>query len=293
MIFDNHRDCPICGSKPHGSAFPYATYFNDFHFKYLKCGSCKSVFVSPVPDAKTFALMYAKAAYHDRYYEGGEVADFKESVCLLRHYLKSGSEILDYGCGMGGFLKACAALDLVPFGVEFDLEAALFAKKNAKCEVMSVESFSNLASTLRFDGIHMGDVLEHLPDPSNTLSRLIDFLKPGGVLFVEGPIELNPSPVYWAAKIFGTLKRVFNPTFVSNDPPTHLFLTNAQSQRIFFTHVDKRLSICFWQVYETGWPYRSGGLIKRSIALLAVLMGGRQFTGVTFGNRFKVILRKT
>jgi 2-polyprenyl-3-methyl-5-hydroxy-6-metoxy-1,4-benzoquinol methylase len=292
MSLSEARGCPLCGARPTGSTFPYATRFNDAHFGYLKCGKCKSVFVDPVPDAQTFARMYAKSAYHDLYYDGGEGVDYSESVRLLCQHLEPGSTVLDYGCAVGSFLKACSSRGLVPFGVEFDGEAALFAAQNANCEVMSVEAFAKLTKIPSFDGIHMGDVLEHLPDPAATLTHLLGFLKPGGVLFVEGPIEVNPSPVFWAARIFGAAKRVLKPTFVSNHPPTHLFRTDANSQRAFFTRVDRSLSMRHWKIYETGWPYRGGSLIKRGIASVAVSMGGLHFAGATFGNRFKAILVK-
>jgi hypothetical protein len=42
-----------------------------------------------------------------------------------------------------------------------------------------------------------------------------------------------------------------------------------------------------WQIYETGWPYASGGAIKRAIAALATALGGRRIFGSTFGNRFR------
>jgi SAM-dependent methyltransferase len=250
------------------------------------------VFVDPVPDAETFARIYDKSAYHDRYYDGGVGVDCSESVRLLRQHLKPGATVLDYGCGLGSFLKACSSQGLVPFGVEFDGEAASFAAQNANCEVISVEAFSQSTRIPNFDAIHLGDVLGHLPDPAGTLKRLLKLLKPGGVLFIEGPLEVNPSPVFWVARIFGAVKRLIKPAFISNNPPTMLFRTDARSQMAFFTRVEKSLSLHYWQVYETGWPYRGGGLIKRSIAALAVVMGGHDCWGVTFGNRFKAILVK-
>lgn len=292
MNLSKVRDCPICSARPTGLTFPYATRFNDVHFGYLKCGDCKSVFVDPVPDAQTFELMYAKSGYHDLYYNGGEGVDYSESVRLLRQHLEPGATVLDYGCGVGSFLKACSFQGLVPLGVEFDGEAALFAAKNANCEVMTVETFSKITKTSNFDAIHMGDVLEHLPDPAGTLSFLIDYMKPGGILFLEGPLEANSSPVFWATLIFGMVKRLHKPTLMPNDPPTHLLRTNAHAQKTFFTLVDKSLSMRHWQVYETGWPYGSGGFVKRSIAAFAIFMGGRHFAGTTLGNRFKAILVK-
>ena len=169
------RNCPICGARPTGSNFPYATRFNDVSFSYLKCVKSKSVFVDPVPHAQTFALMYAKSAYHDHYYDVGEGVDYSESVRSLWQHLKPGGIVFDYGCGVGSFLKTCSSQGLVPFGVEFDVEAALFAAKNANCEAMSVEAISKLTKTPSFDAIHMCDVLEHLPDTAATPTHLLEF----------------------------------------------------------------------------------------------------------------------
>ena len=130
------RVCPICRELPKGLPFPYETRFNDIHFHYLKCGECKSVFVSPVPDAQTFSLIYGKSAYHDIHYSGSERANYSKSAGLLRQYVMPGSIVLDYGCGMGGILKSCSIHDLLPFGEEFDGEAALFAEKNANSVVI-------------------------------------------------------------------------------------------------------------------------------------------------------------
>jgi hypothetical protein len=89
------------------------------------------------------------------------------------------------------------------------------------------------------------------------------------------------------------VKRILKPSHMANDSPTHIFCTCANSQKAFFKRVDKGLSMRYWQVNETGWPYyRSGNLIQRSIALLAIQMSGSNFAGVTFGNRFKSIMVK-
>ncbi len=288
----NARDCPVCGARPVGLTFPYTTLFNGARFHYLKCCKCKSVFVDPVPDAQTFEKIYSKSSYHDQYYDGNVSAHYSDSVSLLNKHLKLSTTVLDYGCGVGSFLKACSLQGFVPVGVEFDSEAAEFASQNANCEVMSVKVFSGLSPTPRFDAIHMGDVLGHLPNPSATLTHLLGFLKPGGLLFIEGPLEVNANPVFWTARIIGTVKRLLKPTFTPNFPPTMLFRTDAQSQKAFFTRLSKGLSMVHWEVYDTGWPYASGGLIKRRIAALAVFMSGRHFSGATFGNRFKAILVK-
>lgn len=289
MSLHGARICPICDGKSAGIAFPFSTLFNKKQFHYLKCIDCESVFVDPIPDPDTFIKMYDKSVYHDCHYDGGEEACYKKSVSLLKRYLNPGDVVLDYGCGVGWFLKACSSQEMVPVGVEFDVAAAKFAALNAECSVMAVDAFRN-AENKSFDAIHLGDVLEHLPNPAETLTDLIRCLKPNGVLFVEGPLEINPSLVFWSANIYGGFKRLFKPTFLSNHPPTHLFRINAKAQYNFLKNVGKGFTISYWEVYETGWPYTHGGLIKRLIANLAIYMGGHRFAGVTFGNRFKAVL---
>jgi 2-polyprenyl-3-methyl-5-hydroxy-6-metoxy-1,4-benzoquinol methylase len=284
------RSCPICGGHSAITNFPSETIFNNIHFSYLKCIDCDSVFVDPTPDSDTFLKMYAKSTYHDYHYDGDESEDYIKSALLLRNFLKADATVLDYGCGVGGFLKALSSQALVSYGVEFDAAAAKFAALNAKCTVISVDEFSR--NDLSFDAIHLGDVLEHLPNPADTLTFLLRHLKKNGILFVEGPLEVNPSLVFWSARIFAIFKRLFKPRFLSNHKPTHLFLTNAEAQLDFFKRVCKDCSIIHWDIYETGWPYSNGGFIKSTIARLAILIGRRQFAGVTLGNRFKVILLK-
>ena len=290
------RDCPLCGGRPVGQSFPYASLFNSKYFKYLKCNNCRSVFIDPLPDDSTFLNMYAKLVYHNIHLEHvvkSEHFGYIESVKLLKQYIEPGVTVLDYGCGTGIFLRELASNGFVPVGVEFDQDAAISAADFSSCEVFSVVTFNSFSSAPRFEAIHLGDVLEHLPNPAAILAHLITFLKPGGVLFIEGPLESNPSPVFWVAKSYGVLKKLCLPSFLSDDSPTHLFRTNADAQKAFFARVVPSLKMHHWQVYETGWPYASGSFIKRSIAAFAKLIGGKYFVGITFGNRFKAVLVRT
>jgi SAM-dependent methyltransferase len=158
---------------------------------------------------------------------------------------------------------------------------------------MSVEDYWEQTEKQLFDAIHFGDVLEHLHDPEGIIRKLLEQLKPGGVLFVEGPLEINPSPVYWSAKIFGVLKHLLRPNFVAANPPTHLFRTGGRQQLQFFSRVDPNLHLKVWSVYETGWPYANGNPIKHLIARLAKSIGGKKMFGESFGNRFRGVFVKS
>jgi len=156
-------------------------------------------FVDPIPDAETFAKMYARTAYHDAHYAKCEGRDYQDSARLLTRFLPLSAQVLDYGCGVGGFLSALKAEGFVPTGVEFDKQAARAAARNTGCPVSSVDEFR--AVTGPYDALHLGDMLEHPPNPLITFRELPAMVKPGGILFVEGPLEINPGPVYWAARL--------------------------------------------------------------------------------------------
>jgi 2-polyprenyl-3-methyl-5-hydroxy-6-metoxy-1,4-benzoquinol methylase len=287
------RSCPLCCGRANSITFPYATCFNGSKFYYLKCGRCSTVFVDPVPDLKTFSKMYSKNAYHDCHYDGVEHKPYLESARLLRKYVPKDSVVLDYGCGLGDFLKALKSTGLVPYGIDYDVDAADFAGEDTGCKTASVNGFFALSTKPVFDSIHLGDVLEHLPNPYETLRQLLDYLRQGGVLFVEGPLEINHSPVYYFARSFGYLKRLLKQDNYNDHPPTHLYRTGAKQQLALLERLDTKLECKVWEVYETGWPYTHGGAIKKIIAKTAVALGGLSCFGSTYGNRFRGIFIKS
>jgi SAM-dependent methyltransferase len=292
MNLSASRDCPICGGRPRERTFPYSTKFNDKLFNYLKCENCKSAFIDPLPTKRDFKLIYSKDNYHDLHYKKCEKIEYILSAQLFKKYLIENAKALDYGCGIGTFLTACSEQGIQTVGVEFDEKTAQFAKNNSNCNVLSIDEFIKEEHQIAFDGIHLGDVLEHIPDPKNTLNMLVTYLKPGGILFIEGPLETNPSLVFWAARLFGIIKRMIYPNFNSSQPPTHLFLTNANAQIGFFKRIDANLKLQYWEVIETGWPYKNMGFLKNSIAATAIYLGGLTVANITLGNRFKAILVK-
>ena len=289
------RACPLCGCENNaGLKFPYITRFNNQNFYYRKCQDCDTVYVDPIPSDASFAAMYSKVEYHDKFYsDDHDDLRYVMSVNLLRKYISGPILVLDYGCGFGGFLKALVNSDINAVGVEYDAEVTTIAAKNSNCSVVTLDIFTSGAfSNILFDVIHLGDVLEHLPNPISTIEYLLTRLKPNGLLFVEGPIEVNASLVYWSARLFGFVKRLLRPDFIAYNPPTHLFRTSANSQYVFFNQFKPRLLMRHWDVHETGWPYISGGVIKRIIAHVAIFLGKRTFFHINFGNRFRGIFMK-
>ncbi len=273
------------------SAYPWKTIYSKNTFEYRKCVQCGVVFVSPRPTGDVLRKMYEKTTYHDQHYTCIETTN-NESVKLISSYLWPEALVLDYGCGHGNFLSALKAFGLSGQGVEFCASVAQEAAARSMCPVATLEEFLRVTDNLRFDAIYLGDVLEHLPDPRGTLQFLMTKLKPNALIFIEVPLEENPSLVMYCTKIAGWIKRVFG-IHGGNFPPHHLIRADAAAMKRFLQETVLDGKFLHWKVYETGWPYGSNGRLRNLIASLALSLASRKYFRGLLGNRCQAIIRVT
>lgn len=282
-------NCPLCGGKAGKSSFPYSKKWNGKQFNYCKCIACQSTFIDPMPDAADFELIYSKSAYHDVHYSNVAFSAAQQSIARVLPGLKVGLTMLDFGCGNGGFLVAAKEAGFVCTGVEYEKSAREAASTNSGCPVSSLDEL--IKTNAKFDVIHLGDVLEHLPNPAEMIILLSKLLSAEGKFYIEGPLETNPSVVRWAVVLFASIKKMLGRDLPGTTPPTHLFMTNAKAQLEFFARRMGYQSIAYF-IYETGWPYLNTGhkdhglgsvLIKRPVGRVAVMAS---YLFPVLGNRF-------
>ena len=137
----------------------------------------------------------------------------------------------------------------------------------------------------------MGDVLEHVVNPHNLLKKLHKKLKKDGLLYIEGPIERNFSIVNFSILLFGNIKKLIKPNLKNNFKPYHLYFCNFKNQLSMLKKM-KKYEIIQYEIYETGWPYNSGGIIKKFISKVAIFFSMINFLGFKIGNRVRIILQK-
>ena len=248
--------CPLCEGRGGGTVFPYGTVWKGRRFDYLRCEGCGSSFIHPLPSEDDFGEMYSHSQYHQEFYqevcEEGALTELKAALPLL----KPAGTLLDFGCGNGSFLIAARNAGFRAEGVELDEQARARAADASGCIVSSLPAVQ--ASGRRYDVIHLGDVLEHLPDPAAMMRQLETLLTADGLFFVEGPLEDNPSLIFYAARLFGAFKRRTGRNLFADLPPFHLLRTTARAQRRFF---ESRLGyeVRGFHVSESGWPYWNDG----------------------------------
>lgn len=282
--------CSYCECNKSYESFPYGTTFEGVEFKYYKCNACLTVNINPKPSEHIISTMYEKEAYHDIHYSDSQSFDYEKSALLIRSYLSNSSEVLDYGCGGGHFLKEIKKIGLIGYGVDFGKSTVNNASQYSGCKIFTVDDFNENFGNLQFDALHLGDVLEHLIDPGHELKKLLKRLKPGGLIFIEGPLEENISPVMLAAKIVGYIKNKLN-FGKSIYPPFHLTRANADSQKFFIARIVGHDEFILWNIYDTGWPYLKNKNLRHFIGLIAIMCSGLKLYKYVLGNRFRAVIK--
>ena len=153
--------CVLCGG--HLESWDSQLFaWRGFSYTYLRCGTCSSLVCDPMPDDATLAQLYSvdyAAAFPDSYQ-----VESPKNAGWVREQLaaRRPATFVDFGCGDGSLLTVAVAAGWKAYGVELDAEVADRASAAAGCPVLCSDDLSGAA---RAAVVHLGDVLEHLPDP--------------------------------------------------------------------------------------------------------------------------------
>ena len=184
----------------------------------VRCRRCGLVYVSPVEHAERLAaesvdektgqmidaaetpeyraLYVAETVVKQRLY--AEILDRAERA--IGHI----GTLLDIGSYMGLFLQAAVARGWRARGIEPDRDAWTHATATLGLDVCWGTLATCPQPAESFDAITMLQVLEHVPDPRQTLGEVRALLRPGGALVVE-----VPNIDCWPVKLLGRRHRHF------------------------------------------------------------------------------------
>jgi GT2 family glycosyltransferase len=133
--------------------------------------------------------------------------------------------VLEVGCACGATLIRIKDIykNANLYGVEYNLNAAKIAEKNAKILGYNIETDKIECEEEFFDYIIFGDVLEHLYDPSKVLLELKKFLKKDGFILASIPNVMHYSVIRgllngnWTYEDAGLLDRTHLRFFTYNE----------------------------------------------------------------------------
>jgi len=179
--------CNACGDSATQTLFDNQDYISGERFAILRCVGCGLV--------RTDFTEQDTSRYYDPAYYGVEgrrfpmVAEWaigwfrRRRVGFVRRQHPQAGRVLDIGCGRGLMLAALARLGWDVVGTE--VSATLSKQAFPIHQTADIRTCAFAAQS--FDVVMLWHVLEHLPQPIDTLREAWRILKPGGVLIVEVP----------------------------------------------------------------------------------------------------------
>jgi len=176
--------CPACGSSRQAPELRAEDTYSREVFEVVRCQACRLAYVNPRPAPEHLERYYP----HDYY--GARHPIFKDYLADLRVRALGpgppGARLLDIGCGRGDFILACRRKGWRVNGVEQANSLVMRLRETLGIEVVTPEAIPTLPNGA-FDFVTLWHVLEHLPEPRESLREVARLLKPGGRLLVEVP----------------------------------------------------------------------------------------------------------
>jgi len=127
--------------------------------------------------------------------------------------------VLEIGCGNGDFLRAIAERGWRATGIDFDAAAVAAARSLPGVEARQGTLIEQRFDEASFDAIVMNNVIEHVPDPAETIAECRRILRPGGRL-----VAITPNLDSFGHAAFG-------PDWRGLEPPRHLYLFSPATLR--------------------------------------------------------------
>ena len=94
----------------------------------------------------------------------------------------AGKDVLDFGCGFGGFLRGISSIAKNAVGVELSLTERKYLKSLSLTVEDSIDKYEE-----KFDVITLFHVFEHLSNPREWLNKFAEKIKRNGIIFIEVP----------------------------------------------------------------------------------------------------------
>lgn len=253
--------CIICNSENVTKHHYPANKFNNKDFFYYKCRKCLSISISPLPSQADLDLIYGindhsyllslgenemltfDFSYKKYTYQNYQLLFLQEAKTFIK-----GKKILDYGCGNGYYMAYAKKIGLSPVGIEYNKKFSEFIRKKTGLAIFSKDEFEVQFKNEKFDVIHLGHVLEHLPDPKQPFIWLKKNSHPETIFIIDGPLEENFCLSRIAINTFSRLKKKSFNTY----SPQHLSFTNYDAQLLFLQNLG--MKTLKYTVAEQYWP---------------------------------------
>lgn len=156
----------------------------------VQCFSCGIVYLRTRPTSETMYEIYQSYANDTSHMRPPDTVSEAKKSGLRREYfvneiigfVKDKKDTwLDVGCGWGALLDYGRELGFLPKGIELTRNCLDFATMQLDIPVSNAQFTNSKINENSCSVISMVHVLEHLPNPKETLQKVYKTLKPGGM----------------------------------------------------------------------------------------------------------------
>lgn len=218
-----------------------------------KCSACGLVYSNPQPvpfDLQDHYGLPPENYWKSHYFTINENY-FKNEIATLRKLMdiKEGMKSLDIGAGLGKAMIALSKAGFDTYG--FEPSQPFYERAISKMGIPSDKLKLGMMEDMtypdnHFDFISFGAVLEHLYDPSASIIKSLQWLKPNGIIHIE-----VPSSDWLINKIINLFYKLRFTDYVGNISPMHEpFHLHEFGLKSFKEHAQKNnYSIAFYEYY--------------------------------------------
>ena len=177
--------CLVCGSADGRPATRRA----ELELQLASCERCGFVQQHPVPDEADVAAMYAEqASFCDDLERGAEIFLERDRRVLAELAARGArGPLLDVGAGAGILLRAAVERGWEAIGIEPSRPSREHIQKRVAATLYDVDLDDAPIEPGSIGVVTLSHSLEHVRDPVATMRRVLEVLRPGGMVFVAVP----------------------------------------------------------------------------------------------------------
>lgn len=212
--FVKREFCPGCKSGSHSTIYscrfsesPIKEFIESYYgpggritFEYLngakfilnRCNVCGMIYQEEIPNDFFMKILYDEGIEPQKIvnqYKEYDNVDYysvlaKEVMMIIAYFNRRPSQLkfFDFGMGWGKWCRMAKAFGCDAYGTELSESRIEYAKSQA-VKVIALDEIPEYS----FDFINMEQILEHIPEPLETLCYLKKSLKPEGLLKISVP----------------------------------------------------------------------------------------------------------
>jgi SAM-dependent methyltransferase len=270
--------CPACGSIT-----SHAYLFRKNGCEILRCMECGlgRAEARDFDPAGYYTQDYFSGGHADGYanYLGAERVlrrEFARTVGFIRKHC-DGGRLLELGCAYGFFLQEAKRYFDVA-GIELAEDAAAHCRRNGLRVLTGVADDVHMGALGSMDVIVLLDVIEHLPEPHETLMLCARHLRPGGIV------------VLTTGDFGSTFARLAGASWRLMTPPQHLWFFTAASIERLAARLAMRV-----EALDHPWKIVPASLILFQLGLkyAGAARGSRLGVPVNLLDAMRIVLRRT